>query len=135
MPVHTDADHAAIAKATLEQFIRPGYAHFTESTEALSQSVSALCAKPAALKDTQKAFAATVEAWNIADRPPGAPHRCKASSAALCSLLPSPRDAAEASRGEPELVRRRKAQRRSGTYSAALFSLFGWRRYPFRGAA
>ena len=54
VPVHTDADHAAIAKATLEQFIRPGYAHFTESTEALSQSVSALCAKPsaAALKDT-----------------------------------------------------------------------------------
>ena len=69
VPVHADADHAAIAKATLEQFIRPGYAHFTESTEALSQSVSALCAKPsaAALKDTQKAFAATVEAWSVVE--------------------------------------------------------------------
>jgi predicted lipoprotein len=64
-----DADHAAIARASLEQFIRPGYAHLAESTEALSQSVAALCAKPsaAALKDTQKAFAATVEAWSMVE--------------------------------------------------------------------
>jgi uncharacterized protein len=68
-PVHADADHAAIARASLEQFIRPGYAHFAESTAALSQSVAALCQKPSAvaLKDTQKAFAATVEAWSMVE--------------------------------------------------------------------
>jgi uncharacterized protein len=68
-PVQADADHAAIARASLEQFIRPGYAHLADSTEALSQSVSALCAKPSAavLKDTQKAFAATVEAWSMVE--------------------------------------------------------------------
>ena len=50
-----EADHAAIAEASLEQYIRPGYAHLAESTEALNQSVAALCAKPsaAALKDAR----------------------------------------------------------------------------------
>ena len=64
-----DADHAAIAKASLEQYIRPGYAQFAQSTDALKQSVAALCRKPspAALKDTQDAFAATVEAWSVVE--------------------------------------------------------------------
>ncbi|HEV3241797.1 MAG TPA: imelysin family protein [Methyloceanibacter sp.] len=67
-PVHADADHAAM-RASLEHFICPGYAHFAEGTEALNQSVAALCQKPsaAALKDTQKAFAATVEAWSMVE--------------------------------------------------------------------
>ena len=30
-----DADHAAIAKASLEQYIRPGYTQFAESADAL----------------------------------------------------------------------------------------------------
>jgi predicted lipoprotein len=66
---HADADHAAIAKASLEQYIRPGYAQFAESTDALKQSVAALCEKPsaAALKDTEKTFAAAVEAWSIVE--------------------------------------------------------------------
>jgi uncharacterized protein len=64
-----DADHAAIAKASLEQYIRPAYAHFAESSDALSQSVAALCRKssPTALKDTKEAFAATVEAWGLVE--------------------------------------------------------------------
>ena len=64
-----EADHAAIAKASLEQYIRPGYAYFAESSDALNQSVAAMCRKPspAALKDTQKAFAATVETWSLVE--------------------------------------------------------------------
>jgi len=64
-----DADLPAIAKASLEQYIRPGYAQFAQSTDALKQSVAALCQKPsaAAVKDTQDAFAATVEAWSVVE--------------------------------------------------------------------
>ena len=64
-----DADHAAIARASLQQYIRPGYAQLAQSTEALKQSVAALCGKPspAALKDTHDAFAATVEAWSVVE--------------------------------------------------------------------
>ena len=64
-----EADHAAIAKASLEQYIRPGYAHLAESTEALNQSVTALCRTPseAALKDAKEAFAATVQAWSMVE--------------------------------------------------------------------
>ena len=64
-----EADHAAIAKASLEQYIRPGYAHLAESTEALNQSVTALCRTPseAALKDAKEAFAATVQAWSLVE--------------------------------------------------------------------
>jgi predicted lipoprotein len=68
-PAHAEADHAAIAKASLEQYIRPGYTQFAESTEALNQSVAALCRtlSEAALKDTQKAFTATVNAWSLVE--------------------------------------------------------------------
>ena len=68
-PAHADADHGAIAKASLEQYIRPGYAQFAQSTDALKQSVVTLCGKPsrAALKNTQKAFAATVESWSVVE--------------------------------------------------------------------
>ena len=66
---HADADHGAIAKASLEQYIRPGYAQFAIAADALKQSVAALCQKPSttALKDTKKAFAATVEAWSMVE--------------------------------------------------------------------
>ena len=64
-----EADHAAIAKASLEQYIRPAYAHLAESSDALNQSVAALCRKPspAALTDTKEAFAATAEAWSLVE--------------------------------------------------------------------
>jgi predicted lipoprotein len=67
--VQAEANHGAIAKQGLEQYIRPGYAHLAESTNALNQSVEALCQKPseAALKDTKEAFAATVEAWSLVE--------------------------------------------------------------------
>jgi uncharacterized protein len=69
MAAQAEADHAAIAKASLEQYIRPGYAHLAESTAALNQSVAALCRTPseAALKDTKEAFAATVDAWSLVE--------------------------------------------------------------------
>jgi uncharacterized protein len=64
-----EADHAAIAKQGLEQYIRPGYAHLAESTDALNQAVAALCqtSSEAALKETQKAFTATAEAWSLVE--------------------------------------------------------------------
>ncbi|HSB58357.1 MAG TPA: imelysin family protein, partial [Methyloceanibacter sp.] len=63
-----EADHAAIAKQSLEQFIRPGYAHLAETTDALNQAVAALCQKPsAALKEAKEAFAATAEAWSLVE--------------------------------------------------------------------
>ena len=63
---HAEADHAGIARAALEQYIRPGYTDLAESAEALSQSVGALCEQPSAtaLKGAQTAFAATVAAWS-----------------------------------------------------------------------
>lgn len=61
-----EADHAAIAKAALEQYIRPGYAELAESASSLKQSVDALCREPsaAALKVARDAFAAMVAAWS-----------------------------------------------------------------------
>ena len=66
---HAEAVHAAIARQSLEQYIRPGYAHLAESTEALNQSVAALCQKPseAALKEAKGTFTATVEAWSLVE--------------------------------------------------------------------
>jgi predicted lipoprotein len=58
-------DHAAIAKAALEQYIRPGYAALADSAGALKQSVDTLCHDPSeeGLKLTRDAFAVTVAAW------------------------------------------------------------------------
>jgi predicted lipoprotein len=62
---HAEADHAAIARASLDQYIRPGYAQLAESAALLSQSVGALCTQPSAasLKGAQTAFAAMVATW------------------------------------------------------------------------
>jgi len=62
---HAEADHAAIARAALTDYIRPGYTHLAERAGALQQKVVALCAAPSAtaLKDAKSAFAGTVEAW------------------------------------------------------------------------
>jgi len=63
---HAEADHAAIAKAALEQYIRPGYAALADSAGALKQSVDTLCHDPSAegLKLARDAFAVTVAAWS-----------------------------------------------------------------------
>lgn len=65
-PAYAEADHVAIAREALDQYIRPGYAELAESAAALNQSVGALCKEPsaAALKDARRAFAVTVEAWS-----------------------------------------------------------------------
>jgi predicted lipoprotein len=61
-----EADHAAIAKASLTQVIRPGYATFAAAAGALQAKVETLCQQPsgAALKDAKDAFAGTVAAWS-----------------------------------------------------------------------
>jgi len=61
-----EADHAAIARAALEQYIRPGYAELAKNAASLKQSVDALCRQPstAALKGARDGFAATVAAWS-----------------------------------------------------------------------
>ncbi len=63
---HAETDHGAIARATLSNVIRPGYAALTAATGGLKDKAAALCAEPsaAALKATKDAFAATVESWS-----------------------------------------------------------------------
>jgi predicted lipoprotein len=61
-----EVDHEAIARASLTEVIRPGYAAFGEATGALSGKVEALCKAPsdASLKDAKDAFATTIAAWS-----------------------------------------------------------------------
>jgi len=61
-----EADHAAIAQASLTEIIRPFYAALAEQTGALTGKVETLCSQPsaAALNETKTAFAATVSAWS-----------------------------------------------------------------------
>jgi uncharacterized protein len=63
---HAEADHGAIARAALDNVIRPGYDALTVSTGRLKDKAEALCAAPsaAALTDAKEAFAATVESWS-----------------------------------------------------------------------
>ena len=63
---HAEADHAAIARASLTEVIRPFYAALAEQTGALTGKVETLCGQPsaAALNETKTAFAATVSAWS-----------------------------------------------------------------------
>jgi uncharacterized protein len=64
--VQAEADHGAIARASLTEVIRPGYAALGEATTVLGGKVEALCKEPsaAALKEAQDAFAGTVDAWS-----------------------------------------------------------------------
>ena len=61
-----EADHAAIARASLTQVIRPGYAAFAAAAGALQGKVATLCQQPsaAALREARDAFAGTVAAWS-----------------------------------------------------------------------
>jgi len=61
-----EADHAAIARASLTQVIRPGYAAFSAAAGALQGKVATLCQQPsaAALREAREAFAGAVAAWS-----------------------------------------------------------------------
>jgi uncharacterized protein len=63
---HAETDHAAIAKASLTEVIRPGYAALAAATGALDDKVTALCKEPsaAALQAAKDAFAGAVDAWS-----------------------------------------------------------------------
>ena len=63
------ADHAAIAKASLTQVIRPGYAALADAAGALQGKVESLCQQPstATLKEARAAFAGTVAAWSMVE--------------------------------------------------------------------
>jgi predicted lipoprotein len=65
LAAHAEADHAAIARAALTDYIQPGYAQLSLRSGTLAQALGALCAKPsaAALKDAKSAFAGAVQAW------------------------------------------------------------------------
>jgi predicted lipoprotein len=65
-PARADADHAAIAKASLTQVIRPGYAAFADATGAVGDKLAALCQQPSsdALNQAKDAFAGAVAAWS-----------------------------------------------------------------------
>ena len=60
------ADHAAVARASLIEIIRPGYAAFAEHAGGLEAKLAALCDTPseAALKSVRGTFAATTGAWS-----------------------------------------------------------------------
>ena len=63
---YAEADHAAIARATLSEVIRPGYAALAEEAAALKDKVGSLCREPSAssLEASRVAFAAAVRAWS-----------------------------------------------------------------------
>ena len=58
--------HAAIARDSLSNYIRPGYAALADRASAIAASATALCAGPsdATLKAVRKSFATTVESWS-----------------------------------------------------------------------
>jgi predicted lipoprotein len=66
MPARAETDHAAIAKASLTEVIRPGYSALSAATGALNDKVAALCKAPSAdaLQGAKDSFAGTVDAWS-----------------------------------------------------------------------
>ena len=63
---HAEADHAAIAKVSLAEVIRPGYAGLADAAAALKGKVDTLCRQRSAatLQEAKDAFASTVAAWS-----------------------------------------------------------------------
>jgi uncharacterized protein len=63
---HAEADHAAIARDSLQSYIQPGYSTLAETAAAFSDSTEPLCASPseAALTSTRESFAKMVQAWS-----------------------------------------------------------------------
>lgn len=64
-----DAKAHGIITAAITDFVRPAYAEFAQSTQALTDGVIALCATPSqpALDDARGRFANTVQAWSQAE--------------------------------------------------------------------
>ncbi|WP_312797083.1 imelysin family protein [Tianweitania sp.] len=72
MPARAAIDEAkarSIITAAISDFVRPVYADFAQSTQALTEGVKALCATPsqASLDDARKGFTDTVAAWSHAE--------------------------------------------------------------------
>jgi len=65
-PARAEADHAAIAQASLTEVIRPGYSTLAKATGALNDNIGALCKQPSpdALQAARDAFAGTADAWS-----------------------------------------------------------------------
>lgn len=65
-PCRAETDHAAIAKASLTEVIRPGYAALAAASGSLDDKVAALCKQPSAdaLKEAKNAFGGAVDAWS-----------------------------------------------------------------------
>jgi predicted lipoprotein len=65
-PCRAETDHAAIAKASLAEVIRPAYAALAAATFSLNDKVAALCKQPStdALQAAKDAFAGAVDAWS-----------------------------------------------------------------------
>jgi len=63
---HAEADHAAIARDALNNYIRPGYQALADHAAALADSTKTLCAAPsdAMLKAARESFAQMVETWS-----------------------------------------------------------------------
>ena len=61
-----EVDHAAIARAALQDVIRPGFAGLAESADALGGEIEALCREPSAesIEDAKNAFASAVAEWS-----------------------------------------------------------------------
>ena len=63
---YAEVDHAAIARASLTEVIRPGYAALATTTGALKDKMGALCKQPSAdaLDQAKSAFTGAVDAWS-----------------------------------------------------------------------
>jgi predicted lipoprotein len=61
-----EVDHAAIARAALQEVIRPGFTALAESADALNGKIDALCKQPSteSIEDAKAAFASAVAAWS-----------------------------------------------------------------------
>ncbi len=61
-----ETDHAAIARSSLTEVIRPGYSALAQATGALNGRIAALCEAPSAdaLQAARDAFAGAVAAWS-----------------------------------------------------------------------
>ena len=61
-----EVDHAALARAALQDVIRPGFTALAESADALGGEIEALCREPSAksIEDAKNAFASAVAEWS-----------------------------------------------------------------------
>ena len=138
-----EADHAAIARASLTQVIRPGYAAFAAAAGALQGKVATLCQQPsaAALREARDAFAGDGSGVEQGGDHPLRPHHARASFRAPVLLARSqgPRSQADPgrpgqARGDGDRARRDCRQERGAPGLArARISALRRRRQPSQG--